>query len=83
MARKSGSRRHSITGFSENVAVAEICYQRKEVLSFCDRPGEGLAISLMEITMQTLLVKKQKKQNKNKRKQNEVVFRGVYFLRIR
>ena len=64
--------------------MAEICYQRKEVLSFCDRPGEGLAISLMEITMQTLLVKKQKKkQNKNKRKQNEVVFRGVYFLRIR
>jgi len=42
LAGKSGSRRHSITGFSENVAVAEICYQRLAVLSSCDRPGEGL-----------------------------------------
>jgi len=33
-----------ITGFSEKVAVAEnrICNQRLEVLSFCERPGEGL-----------------------------------------
>ena len=31
---------HSITGLSENVAVAEICYQRLKVLSFCDRLGD-------------------------------------------
>ena len=30
-------RRHSTTGVSENVAVAETSYQLLEVLSFCDQ----------------------------------------------
>ena len=71
------SHRHSIFSFSENVAVAEIRYQRWEVLSFCDRPGEGLANFSMKITMQTLLVKKTKTKAKESKMK---LFSGVYIF---
>ena len=37
MAGKRGSRRHSSTGFGENVVVAEARYQMLEALSFFAR----------------------------------------------
>ena len=37
LAGKLDSRRHSTTGYSENVAVAGTSYQMLEVLSFCYR----------------------------------------------
>ena len=69
--------RHSIFSLSENVAVAEICYQRWDVLSFCDRPGEGLASFSIKITMQTLLVKKTKTKTKESKMK---LFSGVYIF---
>ena len=81
LARKSGSRRHSITGFSENVAVAEICYQRLEVLSFCDRQGEGLTFFNENNHANSSGEKKRTRQNKTKTKESKMkLFSGVYIF---
>jgi len=68
LARKSDSRGHSTTRFSENVMEAEISYQMLEVLSFCDR--ERVQTPSIKITVLTFLLKKCSK-----------TFRAYYFLR--
>ena len=68
LAGKRGSRRHSVTSFSENAGVAETSYQKQEVLSFCYR--EVLRTSF-SINKHTNLFSEKKK--------NEA-FRGVFFL---
>ena len=50
--------RHSTSGFSENVVVAETSYQVLEALSLCDR--ERVLPSSIKLTVLTCLVKKKK-----------------------
>ena len=58
LAEKRDSCRHSTTGFSENVVVAETSYQVLEALSLCDR--ERVLPSSIKLTVLTFLVKKKK-----------------------